>query len=107
MAFITPDRHSLHVVFLEKTLFKTRALSYSIAAHADFIFSVDTKRIIKNRSSLKTELYQDILRRAMKPQDIPNLYDILDDRINLEANQKSVEQIKTYLQNKYIKRLNK
>lgn len=107
MAFITPDRHSLHVVFLEKTLFKTRSLSYSIAAHADFIFSVDNKRILKNRSSMKTEVYQDILRRANNPNDIPNLYDILDERVNLQDNQRGVEQIKTYLQDKYIKRLNK
>lgn len=91
----------LCIVFFEKTLFKTRFVNHRLSLLSDFIFDIESKRIIKSRYGIDSNLYKDILRRVKNYEDIPYLFDIVRDDIS------STETIyiRNYLRYKYDKRV--
>lgn len=97
---------NLCVVFFEKTLFKTSIISHRLSLLSEFIFDTESKRIIKSRYGVDTEVYKDILRRVKNHEDIPYLFDIVSDKVFSDNRPSSTfNNIQEYLRYKYTKRL--
>lgn len=96
MAFV----QGLHIVSIEKMLFKTYCLSTHLAMCADFIYDVQNNRVIKNRYTNNLDIIKDNMRRIKNRKDIPYFQDVIDNK-DID----NILKIKTYLRYKYDRRV--